>query len=166
MIDYDLPFSWLDKHHTVDCTCCAVPRRAVFNFDNPRESFHIDNGHVASFMHAHVARQSVDCDGPLDRYHVTRPTILDIYDRDDDDNGNGVQDAYSFWVAQVAATLSAHADSGTLTVQASNDGERTVTWTETTDEGGRFEERELCFRATCAREQSSQRDYYAEAAGY
>jgi hypothetical protein len=168
MIDYDGPFSWLDKHRHEMCTCCLTGRAAVHVWDDTRPSWHVADGTVASFMHVHTATYSVDCDGPYERFYTERPAQVFVHESDDD-NGYGREDAFAFWRRTVANVTEAFTDfGGTLTVApvSPESDEREVTWNGPTDEGSVHRNAVLCFRSHCARDRSSQRDHYAESMNY
>jgi hypothetical protein len=162
-----------------NCTCCVphspeeverVGREVTF--DKDAEAWvHVDDETEASMLHAHVDSSSRDCDGPLDRFHVTRPVDLRPLDREVIAIGTRWWehvDTSDFWSKMVEIQVYPYADDGEATMSITSDGHGLYTFTQArpTDEGFHHEITRLCRDEDCAYERSGQRDYYAEAAGY
>jgi len=103
-------------------------------------------------LHAHVSTESADCDGPMQRTYVTT--------MNSDEVGAGEFGDLDFKSRVLSNHVSFH---GNTHVDTTKDGFHAV---EQTDEGYRAASVEWCEDGTCRLDAYTQRDVFAEMAGY
>lgn len=112
-------------------------------------------------LHAHVSTASADCDGPLYRDYVT---ALNNDERKMHEDANGVNDFHDF--AFKERVLGNHVSFSPLVKVEVEVTENGFTMHEVTEEGYRSAEVTWCEDEDCDPHAASQRDVFAEAAGY
>ena len=112
-------------------------------------------------MHAHITKESVDCDGPFYQEYVS---FLTHEEKAKSRAANGVNDFtdIEFRRRILGDTVSVYAIEYGLTMKAGPNG---FNWCESTDEGHRGGEVRWCDDESCT-PAYSQRDVYAEIMGY
>ena len=91
-------------------------------------------------MHAHIDWEASDCDGRLSGSHVMEM----IGDEMTSDMGD-----IDFERRVLASVVNVNAIRGTLTVEAVGDGTSVLSWSETTEEGGRAVDATFYADGTC-----------------
>lgn len=113
--------------------------------------------------HAHITKASADCDGP---FYQEYTVFVSDEAKAKSAAAGGVNDFWEidFREGVLSSQISVYAltDGHTVKVTVTDDG---FEWHETTDEGYRSGEVRWCDDETCG-ESYSQRDVYAELAGY
>lgn len=133
-----------------------VNPRQIILVDGSSEWRHTDDGSPAYTHHTHVEIASNDCDGPHQRSYVDLPHPA-------------VESTSEFdhWMGEVRYLPNpAVYGEGEMTLTHHDDGTYSGTWSARTEEGREYKGITLCRDPHCAYARSSQRDYYAEAAGY
>lgn len=109
-------------------------------------------------MHAHIDWESSDCDGTMSGSHVMLMTAGETASQFGD---------LEFRGRVVSDVVNTGTRYGTLTVEETEDGTPRLSWTETTDEGGRAVEATFYNDGECHESHTTtRRDHSAERAGY
>jgi hypothetical protein len=111
-------------------------------------------------MHAHIEWEATDCDGRLSGSHAMlmteEETAADFGDID-------------FQHRVLSSVVNVGARRGTLTVEETEDGTPSLSWSETTEEGSRYVEATFYVNENHCPEsahKTPRRDHRAESAGY
>jgi len=134
-----------------DCTCC-FPHRPITRLVVPGETHewsHDDEGDYAIVDHVHVVRSMRDCDGPRSQTYVRHPADYP----DDEDFWHNVA------IGEVPLWRSAYGTTIEITANM-------LSWGRSTEEGHDGGVLDWCDNPDCAHDNPTQRDRFAEAAGY
>jgi hypothetical protein len=114
---------------------------------NPYDENHAQQ-HFRSTLHFHVSTSSSDCDGPLYRDYVELPLATETS------------------VEFFARVMLVNCARNTAQVTLEEDGEWVIRHHAPTEDGYHAEEWRSCVTQECRGQKSTQRDVFAEAAGY
>lgn len=115
----------------------------------------------APALHAHLSTASVDCDGPMYHDWIMSLSEAEIAEHREADGVNDFHDIH--FKERVLAGLVSFHPLQSLRVEITEHG---IECHETTDEGHRHAEARWCTDEDCDPDTRSQRDVYAEMAGY
>jgi hypothetical protein len=163
MNDYDgtAESSWWHAPKPLYCTCHA-PGLPVRLSEQYQDWTHVGEVLIGSdeqayVYHVHDFSSGRDCDGRHDRSSVIRPAGLRDY-------SYATSDMDDVW--RIVCGWAPLYDEVEVKVIRDMNGLRTLSYSRATDEGSDRGQYSECTDPGCAYEDSSQRDYYAEAMGY